>query len=116
MPDFDVQQVLEAAARAIYDIGRDPAVSFDDAKSGDLGDATGLYRMAAASSEHDARAALAVILPAVTQQIRALAEKWAADSADPFNTPFEAAALRVCGYELRELADALDAAVRGEQP
>ena len=114
MADFDVQQVVDAAAKAIYNIGRDPAVSFDDAKSGDLGDATGLYRMSAASSEHDATAAMSVIVPSVTEQMRALAERWAADSADPFNTPFEAAALRVCGYELRELADALDAAVRAD--
>ena len=63
MPDFDVQQVVEAAAKAIH-----------DARCGFHREGVTLVGHYAVQQSADDSAALAmsVILPAVTQQIRAL--------------------------------------------
>lgn len=113
MPNLDVQQVVEAAARAIYNLGRCDGVSFEDAKLADFGHATALYRMDAASSEREARAALAVIVPAVTEQVRALHPGC--------DRPRHQCGLcHACSVEhpcpTARLLDELDAAARGEQP
>ena len=109
MPDFDVQQVVESAARAMF-------------KRTTGGDWNQLLDSVKETWHFEARAALAVIVPAVTEQIRATHHEVHDCNYDE--------CLRIngdclfvdqcsCGQQPCEearLLDELDAAARGEQP
>lgn len=94
MADFDVQQVVEAAARAMWEaIGIDAPTSLD--REG---------------FSIEARAALAVIVPAVTEQVRAEvcgedSEEWVRNAGG---------ACMVSGASVLDALDELDAAARAD--
>ena len=95
MADFDVQQVVEAAARAFNKVEWPQY----------LGKPTRIDLEAT-------RAALAVIVPAVTEQVRAEvcgedSEEWVRNAGG---------ACMVSGASVLDALDELDAAARGEQP
>ena len=99
MPDFDVQQVREAAARAM-----DPGcIKIDGPRLADT----------------QAIAAMSVIVPAVTEQIRALHKTVPHEGAPGWFwchgcRHSVSADAKVCATV--RLLDELDAAARGEQP
>ena len=119
MPDFDVQQVVEAAARSLFTLSVPASTNHFE-----------MWTWENAGEDNQevcrsfARAALAVIVPAVTEQIRALHS--CSDSnpgeagrrqqeAGPWLGDCEACWLRHPCPTVR-LLDELDAAARGEQP
>ena len=102
---FDVQQVVEAAARAAYeDAMAKKGTPFEPWETLP-GYWLRIYRA-------HTRAALAVIVPAVTEQVRAVvcgedSEEWVRNAGG---------ACMVSGASVLEVLDELDAAARGEQP
>ncbi len=107
MPDFDVHQVREAAARAAHD-----ARCVFHTSSGKFLGHYGIQQ----TVEWDVDAAMAVIVPAVTAQIRALHRCYHEDyldvdccsecSSETWWSPYPCPTVR--------LLDQIDAAVRGE--
>lgn len=110
MPDFDVQQVVEAAARAAYeDAMTKKGTPFEPWET--------LPEYWRRIFRSQACAALAVIVPAVTEQIRALHH----EEGYYFSIPGETVQIcELCDTDWPcptvRLLDELDAAVRGEQP
>ena len=109
MPDFDVQKLAEEAARAQYR-SRTDLDGFDR-----------LIARQKRSWVEDSTAALAVIVPAVTEQIRALHQPNPGCSFTPWNgEKVEFDGCKTCGAvrypcPTLRLCDELDAAARGEQ-
>ena len=103
MPDFDVPKVREAAARAEFRMVYGSAVSWERAR-GPLQEA---YLRGAA-------AAMSVIVPAVTAQIRALHAEWMELLTDPELEPYERSAIRMCAAELGRKLTAIENAVRAD--
>lgn len=112
MADFDVQQVVETAALAMH------AECFGSAQVPDGFEHCGH----GAQFRREATAALAVIMPAVTEQIRALHQPNPGCSFTPWNgEKVEFDGCKTCGAvrypcPTLRLCDELAAAARGEQP
>ena len=106
MADFDVQQVVESAARAMF-------------KRTTGGDWNQLLDSVKETWRFEATAALAVIVPAVTEQVRALHESHHWCISDE-GTPDMFSPDKSLGFPWpcreRPLLDELDAAAKGEQP
>lgn len=96
MPDFDVQKLAEEAARAQYR-SRTDLDGFDR-----------LIARQKRSWVEDSTAALAVIVPAVTEQIRALHASNGFGDCRECDADYRCPTVRLC--------DELDAAARGERP
>ena len=117
MPDFDVQQVREAAAKAAYEASQRFNRGSVRAEEWEL-----LPEYWRRIFRTQARAALAVIVPAVTEQIRALHQPNPGCSFTPWNgEKVEFDGCKTCGAvrypcPTLRLCDELDAAARGEQP
>lgn len=115
MPDFDVPQVVEAAAEVLsVHRWKSMGVASVSCECGAIlyGDSS-LTQFPAdeAFRKHLARAALAVIVPAVTEQVRAEvcgedSEEWVRNAGG---------ACMVSGASVLNALDELDAAARGEQ-
>ena len=111
MPDFDVPQVVEAAARAAYEASQ--RFNRDGVRAEEWELLPEYWRRIFRAQ---ATAALAVIVPAVTEQIRALHH----EEGYYFSIPGETVQIcELCDTDWPcptvRLCDELDAAARGEQ-
>ena len=113
MPDFDVQQIRGKTADAI---ALSVLPSYYTAADREM-----VLNLPTIADDHRARAALAVIVPAVTEQIRALHQPNPGCSFTPWNgEKVEFDGCKTCGAvrypcPTLRLCDELDAAARGEQ-
>ena len=116
MADFDVQQVVEAAARAAYDSSQRFNRGSVRAEEWEL-----IPEYWRRIFRAQARAALAVIVPAVTEQVRALHEVHDCNYDECLRINGDCLFVDQCSCgqqpcDEARLLDELDAAARGEQP